>query len=331
MYYFNFVQTPFFAETEPAVRSGAVQKLVPRALWWFRWGAMGTVVVGLIYLILWWAQLGWAITSWTVTILTGGTMGIIMFLNVWLVIWPNQKIVIGSAVTVAGGGQADPKAAPAGRRAGLASRTNTVFSIPLLFFMGAASHYSMFSNPTTGGIWAWLIITGIVIVLIEINALVGSAGSTKKPLDSVQGAITFGFVLWLARPGVSVLAGVCDRARCCSTRRSARSGSARSGSPTSVPDVTRAWSKPLQQIVEHALLGVVGGDTVMTSVRRVGQSAARPGPARRDFERRGRMGFPTAARRRDGPARRRTGADRGVRGDTGGHLRPGLNLTPHRA
>ncbi|MGO9057468.1 MAG: urate hydroxylase PuuD [Candidatus Binataceae bacterium] len=197
LYYFNFVQTPFFAETEPPVRSGAVQKLVPRALWWFRWGAMGTVVVGLIYLILWWAQLGWAITSWTVTILTGGTMGIIMFLNVWLVIWPNQKIVIGSAVTVAGGGQADPKAAPAGRRAGLASRTNTVFSIPLLFFMGAASHYSMFSNPTTGGIWAWLIITGIVIVLIEINALVGSAGSTKKPLDSVQGAITFGFVLWL--------------------------------------------------------------------------------------------------------------------------------------
>ena len=145
---------------------------------------MGTVIVGLIYLILWWANLGWAITSWTVTILTGGTMGIIMFLNVWLVIWPNQKIVIGSAVTVAGGGQADPKAAPAGRRAGLASRTNTVFSIPLLFFMGAASHYSMFSNPTTGGIWAWLIITGIVIVLIEINALVGTTGATKKPLDS---------------------------------------------------------------------------------------------------------------------------------------------------
>ena len=63
--------------------------------------------------------------------------------------------------------------------------------------MGAASHYSMFSNPTTGGIWAWLIITGIVIVLIEINALVGTTGATKKPLDSVQGAITFGFVLWL--------------------------------------------------------------------------------------------------------------------------------------
>jgi uncharacterized membrane protein len=197
LYYFNFVQVPFFAETDPAVRSGAVQKLVPRALWWFRWGAMGTVIVGFLYLLIWWAQLGWAITSWTVAILTGGTMGIIMFLNVWLVIWPNQQIVIGSAVTVAGGGQADPKAAPAGRRAGLTSRTNTVFSIPMLFFMGAASHYSLFAVATGGGIAGWFILTAIVIALIEINALTGSAGPTKKPLDSVQGAITSGFVLWL--------------------------------------------------------------------------------------------------------------------------------------
>jgi uncharacterized membrane protein len=197
LYYFNFVQVPFFAETDPAVRSGAVQKLVPRALWWFRWGAMGTVIVGLLYLLIWWAQLGWAITSWTVAILTGGTMGIIMFLNVWLVIWPNQQIVIGSAVTVAGGGQADPKAAPAGRRAGLTSRTNTVFSIPMLFFMGAASHYNLFTAASGGGIAGWFILTAIVLALVEANALTGSAGPAKKPLDSVQGAITSGFVLWL--------------------------------------------------------------------------------------------------------------------------------------
>ena len=48
LYYFNLVQTPFFAETDPAVRSGAIQKLVPRALWWFRWGAMGTFLAGLL-------------------------------------------------------------------------------------------------------------------------------------------------------------------------------------------------------------------------------------------------------------------------------------------
>jgi uncharacterized membrane protein len=198
LYYFNFVQVPFFAEADPAVRSGAVQKLVPRALWWFRWGAMVTVIMGVIYLLMWWGQrLDWAITSWTVAILTGGTLGIIMFLNVWLVIWPNQQIVIASAVTVAGGGQADPKAAPAGRRAGLASRTNTVFSIPMLFFMGAASHYTMVGTPGGGGIAGWLILAAIVIAAVEYNALTGSQGTTKKPLDSVSGAITFGFVLWL--------------------------------------------------------------------------------------------------------------------------------------
>jgi len=198
LYYFNFVQTPFFAETVPAVRSGAVQKLVPRALWWFRWGAMGTVIVGIIYLLLWWGQrLDWAITSWTVAILTGGTLGIIMFLNVWLVIWPNQRIVIGSAVTVAGGGQADPRATPAGRRAGLASRTNTLFSIPMLFFMGAASHYNLVGTVTSGGVAGWIIVGLIVIGLVEANALIGSSGPSKKPLDSVAGALISGFVVWL--------------------------------------------------------------------------------------------------------------------------------------
>jgi len=199
LYYFNFVQTPFFAETDPAVRSGAVQKLVPRALWWFRWGAMGTVILGLIYLLFWWAGLDWAITSWTVSILTGGTLGIIMFLNVWLVIWPNQRIVIASAVTVAGGGQADPKATPASRRAGLTSRTNTVFSIPMLFFMAAASHYPGLIAPThgAGGVLGWIIVAGIVIAIVEINALRGTTGPGKKPLDSISGAIISGFVIWL--------------------------------------------------------------------------------------------------------------------------------------
>jgi uncharacterized membrane protein len=197
LYYFNFVQTPFFAETEPAVRSGAVQKLVPRALWWFRWGAMGTVIVGLTYLIIRWVQLGESFvpSPYGVAILTGGTLGIIMFLNVWLVIWPNQQIVIASAVKVAGGGQADPAAAGAGRRAGLASRTNTLFSIPMLFFMGAASHYPLFTDVTTGGITLWIVLSGAIIAAVEVNALVGTQGATKKPLDSIPGVIHSGLGL----------------------------------------------------------------------------------------------------------------------------------------
>src|SRR5574337_777393 len=58
LYYFNLVQTPFFAETEPAVRSGAIQKLVPRALWWFRWGAMVTFLAGLLIYLHKLAQAG---------------------------------------------------------------------------------------------------------------------------------------------------------------------------------------------------------------------------------------------------------------------------------
>ena len=52
LYYFNLVQVPFFAETEAPVRTGAIQKLVPRALWWFRWGAMVTFLAGWLYLLM---------------------------------------------------------------------------------------------------------------------------------------------------------------------------------------------------------------------------------------------------------------------------------------
>ncbi len=206
LYYFNLVQTPFFGETEPAVRSGAIQKLVPRALWWFRWGAMGTVIFGLIYLLLWWwIQLGFSMTPWTVAIFTGGLLGNIMWANVWFVIWPKQKIVIGNAAAMAGGAPANPAAAPAGRRAALASRTNTLFSIPMLFFMGAASHYNLFEEATPGGIAGWLVISLIVIFLVEANALIGSQGPTKKPLDSIGGTITAGTILWAVLVAVIML------------------------------------------------------------------------------------------------------------------------------
>ncbi|HVN64719.1 MAG TPA: urate hydroxylase PuuD [Candidatus Binataceae bacterium] len=202
LYYFNFVQAPFFAETDPAVRSGAVQKLVPRALWWFRWGAMGTVIFGLLYMFAKWGmELHFTMQPWTVAILTGGSMGLIMWGNVWFVIWPNQQVVIANAAAMAGGAQADPAAATAGRRAALASRTNTLFSIPMLFFMGAASHWpSMFNYDlsTNGELWVWAILSGIVIGGLEANALIGTQGRTKEPLDSIPGVIHAGLILWIA-------------------------------------------------------------------------------------------------------------------------------------
>ena len=197
LYYFNFVQTPFFAETEAAVRTGAIQKLVPRALWWFRWGAMYTFLAGFLIYLIRLHEMGASLfysSSYGTTITIGGLMGTIMFLNVWLVIWPKQQIVIASANQVAQGGQALPAAAGAGRRAALASRTNTVFSIPMLFFMGAASHYTSLMGPSGAKGIFWLLVLA-VIVLVELNALVGTQGGTKKPLDSVSGAIWFGFIL----------------------------------------------------------------------------------------------------------------------------------------
>jgi uncharacterized membrane protein len=101
---------------------------------------------------------------------------------------------MASTNQVAGGGQALPAAAGAGRRSGLASRTNTVFSIPMLFFMGAASHYPSIvgPRPNTGIFWVLVI---IITALVEANALSGLQGATKKPLDSVAGALWTGFIL----------------------------------------------------------------------------------------------------------------------------------------
>ena len=198
LYYFNFVQTPFFAEAEPGVRSAAIQKLVPRALWWFRWGAMFTFLAGILMYLHLLIPTGsvWFTTNQGVAITIGGLLGTIMFLNVWLVIWPAQQVVIASATQVAQGGQAIPAAAARGRRAALASRTNTVFSIPMLFYMGAASHFSGLVGQTTGSAaTSLLIVAAIIMGAVEANALVGTQGPTKKPLDSVSGALWTGFIL----------------------------------------------------------------------------------------------------------------------------------------
>ena len=188
LYYFNFVQGPFFAEADAATKSNATQKLVPRALWWFRWGAMVTFLSGVA--ILGMRQASWN-DGWGMTILTGAAFGTVMFLNVWLVIWPNQKVVIASAVAAASGGQANPKAAAAARRGFLASRTNVVMSFPMLFFMGAASHFTLDASRNAGRFGLVLL---VVLVALEANALMGTTGPTKKPIETVRGVIVTGFV-----------------------------------------------------------------------------------------------------------------------------------------
>ncbi|MBI2810666.1 MAG: urate hydroxylase PuuD [Candidatus Melainabacteria bacterium] len=191
LYYFNFVQGAFFAETDASTKSNAIQKLVPRALWWFRWGAMFTMLTGVTYLAIKGHRDGVGIfmTSWGISFVTGLVLGLLMWAYVWFVIWPNQKIVIQSATQVASGGQANPAAAAAGAKAGLASRHNTFFSIPMLFFMAAASHLPFQINPNAN----LAVVAGVVGVLIlaaEVNALKGKTG----PLTTIRGVITSGFI-----------------------------------------------------------------------------------------------------------------------------------------
>ncbi len=156
LYYFNFVQTEYFKEAEASSKSDAIQQLVPRALWWFRWGAMFTLLTGLGIFALRGGGM-------SMDIYVGALLGLFMFLNVWMIIWPNQQIVIASAKQVAGGGKALPEAAGALSTAGLASRTNTLFSIPMLFFMGASSHY-----PHSFSFLAFIVAVAVILVL-EFN------------------------------------------------------------------------------------------------------------------------------------------------------------------
>ncbi len=194
LYYFNFVQTEYFKEADPDARVDAFTKLAPRALWWFRWGAMFTLLTGLI-------MLGIRGAGLTMDIFIGSVLGIIMFLNVWLIIWPNQKIVIASNEQIKAGGEALPEAAGAAPKAALASRTNTLFSIPMLYFMGSSAHLP--NGPFIGGNMTALIILLIIIAALELNAIFGKQG----PLTTVKGVIASGFALWAVMLGLLVATG----------------------------------------------------------------------------------------------------------------------------
>ncbi|HSJ95665.1 MAG TPA: urate hydroxylase PuuD [Myxococcota bacterium] len=196
LYYFNLVQTPFFAtELGGAARGPMVRGLVPNALWWFRWGAMFTFLTGWLIVLTKWGHDGLPLDSGYMTrILTGGLLGTLMWANVWFVIWPAQQVVIASAEQVASGGQALPDAAARGQRAGLASRTNTLFSIPMLFFMGAASHFAFTG---TGGVTLYWIVALLVILAVEVNMFLGPGLATQKPLAKVSGTIHVGLLLTL--------------------------------------------------------------------------------------------------------------------------------------
>ena len=186
LYYFNFVQTEYVKEADDGAKADVMAKLAPRALWWFRWAALLTFLTGVI--MLWWVS---SQQRFNLGIALGALMGTIMMLNVWGIIWPNQKVMIGIAEgdkTVAG-----PKAA-------LASRTNTLLSLPMLYFMVASVH----GFAASGGAWAStsmtaLIIGLVIIIVIEANAI---WGKMLGLIQSVSRVITSSIILTIIMAGI---------------------------------------------------------------------------------------------------------------------------------
>jgi uncharacterized membrane protein len=179
LYFFNFVQVPAFAEMEAQARSEALRKITFRALWWFRWAAALTMLSGLLM----WAIAGGDYapdTSLGLSIMFGSLLGLTMGANVWMIIWPNQRINIASAEAVAAGGEADPAAAGAAKAAGRASRVNAFFSIPMAFFMLFTSHFApRFSDPGGAGIAVW-----IIFIVIWVGAELSALGKLPGGYDS---------------------------------------------------------------------------------------------------------------------------------------------------
>ena len=140
LWYFNFIQIPSMPKIPDEQKPAIGKVIAPAALFWFRWAAMGTIVTGLILAML----NGYLIDALALGAPTGALghtmigigmwLGIIMWFNVWFVIWPNQKIALGMVDA-----DADAKA-KAARRAMLFSRTNTLLSIPMLFAMVSAQN-----------------------------------------------------------------------------------------------------------------------------------------------------------------------------------------------
>lgn len=146
LYYFNVVQVPALSDAAADKGgpggAGITKYVAPRALFWFRWGAVATWLTGAWYLLrgqnfigaFTFGLGGDAINTYQLVIGIGAWLGTIMFFNVWVLIWPNQKKILGIVPAT------DDEKAKARKVALYASRTNFILSIPMVMCMGGASH-----------------------------------------------------------------------------------------------------------------------------------------------------------------------------------------------
>lgn len=175
LYFFNLVQVPGYAAfgDEARTRNLAIDKVTRRALWWFRWSAVSTFVLGLLITTEkdFFAE-GFGKSGNGIAISLGMLLGTIMMLNVWGVIWRNQKVVLANAANVLAGGEANPEAPAAGRKAVMASRQNFIFSFGMLFCMVVASHdVYLGAGLSSGKVGAFWAISFVIVAILEVNAL----------------------------------------------------------------------------------------------------------------------------------------------------------------
>lgn len=212
LWYINFIQGPYVNSIEAAMQTAAKQKLFPRVMWYFRYGALLTFLTGVALIGLKGFDPKVALpmgseqwNAWFAKIYPGFMFATIMFLNVWFVIWPRQKKVIAAA-----NGEKIEGIPAMARRGFLASRTNTLLSIPMLFFMAAAQNLTL-NAVSAAKMQLWIIIVTAVLLLIEANALLttndpAAKPATAKPIETTKGVIHMGFVLTiLLYVGVEVL------------------------------------------------------------------------------------------------------------------------------
>lgn len=153
LYYFNVVQTPGLAaagaDKGGPGGAGITKYIAPVALWWFRWAALATWLTGAWYLgrshnfvgAFALGMTGPEVNGYQLVIGIGAWLGTIMLLNVWGLIWPNQKKILGIVPAT------DEEKAKARKVAGMASRTNFILSIPMLLCMAAAGHGNVAGLP----------------------------------------------------------------------------------------------------------------------------------------------------------------------------------------
>lgn len=187
LWFFNWVNGPFSASLEPEVRSKVIPQLMPRALWWFRWGAAFTWLSGVVYAMLLAKSDPEAtgVMDWFASTTRGNWIGMgflygtIMAFNVWVMIWPRQKKIISATIR---GEKPDPAW---GKVATTCSRMNTYLSVPLLFAMGAGKHLGEFGGDMpTSFLTAAAIVTvvGMAVAWFFIHVLGPRVGKDFKPV-----------------------------------------------------------------------------------------------------------------------------------------------------